>query len=366
MASTSSLEADVRKNGIYSSLRDLASVGDYMSDRNQALGLVAACLDFPSTPDNNPLVFLINEDERDNKHKSVAYLYAFRRLMTMPKTQANEESIQALIDTVALPVGVILRVLLLDAPRIDAVLPKGRTFDDYQKIRKDSMYVYALMLLNPKFAGSIQQFSEYQIMFPVSPQMLVAGYVPLIDDEEYGVWIAHIGDFSKYPNEIIWIMIQTMAAQLQSEDPGDVEMIMEALDINTDDLGYLNPTDVLPAREALVTGAVALGIDATQVEPPNPVNDGPNIPATEEIRQSILSLIQKYGPIDSLTKEVAQSFVNDLRELQQQYQQGQKRGANGQAFRRLGDLISTMYDIPVPQSQYRQWRERSQQPSSLF
>jgi len=90
-----------------------------MTTRDGALGLVRGSLDFGFRPNNNPLLYILRNDSRPvtTKRKSIAYLYALRRIVMTGLTPENESTIQALLD-LGFPTSTLLRCFDIDLKSI--------------------------------------------------------------------------------------------------------------------------------------------------------------------------------------------------------------------------------------------------------
>lgn len=280
------------------------------------LQAVKAALDFPATDTNNPLVRILTEDQRPNKQKSVAYLYAFRKLLTMPATDPNIRSMQALLQ-IPFPASVLLRVLMIDAPVIAKALPAEETATNFEEI-SNSMYARTLTILT-EGSPAFVDFLNYQLLFPLSPAMVIANYTPFLDNADISDRgsISHVGEISKYPKEIVWLM----QAIINSDEYDDTPLLDSVFPEFDNVLKHLLPQDVRIARQIVVDAIRDRDLDTYGIEEedyPNP-NQSINIPSTEQARGEISNILAG-ADVANLGSQAARALVDRLRTVASGYE----------------------------------------------
>lgn len=256
---------------------------EYMQGKDRTIRLIDLCLDpeICARAEYSPLKDLLTLDETDPEiqAKSVAYTYAFRKLIRMPpdtldrsninrnephSPEWNKTALIKLIETMPFRVGFLVKVLLNDAPAVVSTFPKERTPEAYLTIA-NSNYVAALRALDSLSENrEISRFITYQLLFPISPSSIIAHYYPLIGSEEDSAFIVSIGNSAIYSREVLWLSKQFLENGAWKDVPYD-DVLMLELGGLLSVVGRFNPNEIKQAQIELVKLAKSKGLSQNDV-----------------------------------------------------------------------------------------------------
>jgi len=283
----------------------------YMQNKQRAMYLIQACLDFPATSINNPLAVVLNRDPRPEefKRRSIAYLYAFRRLMTKEHLSSIEiENMELLLNL--FPTSLLFRVFLTDMKDII------KTFGDGER----SGYAVALGDIQKKDERLVRLFIRGQFISMLSDQALRTNYDILLKGslEEAVDTMNGVRDIDKHSSEI-WKIITKIALNLHDRTQyakifEKLYRITNFLDQKVKPTMRRNLTDLFIGKGLSRDTAQKIIAEVTAEEATHP-SSGTGIPGAQRAAYVIDALQKNYGDDIFTNKAKAVVVVDELSKL---------------------------------------------------